>query len=1273
MKKKAKHPLEFIKPGVSLKTGGSMPCYNCGGSYQRGGSSHPQFSVYGSYYPYQENFTSFPDKIDHYRAQDKRVQVEGMVPLYKARGYQNAAMYPYMRGYAGLTEGQKRSVDQIMQNRYQGYTMTPWTTDQDIVGGLGIGYQASGRDPKNPKGLHLSNFSGELGASYENAYLAPYVKGATEVEFNFGRGQRLNQPFSIYGKGEFANRIRKRYDDYGTLQTDVNPNEMATGNLYLRGLLGARANFRDSGLSLFGEAGRNFSTGMPVYRAGLTKTFKKGGPIDTPYGQWQYPGEVTRIPSNRITMQGVNYPVLGVDNTGYKQMMLPGGEYRFPGSNVTEYPIMAQSGSAEPPDGMRKFYDQYLDSVFKKGSKDGKVSSWDVAMAFTGALIKNPYILFKKHSDLSQYDPKYSNADLGDPAINPYFEEELPKYSGNLNYYPTHYAVATERDQKRYQRYLERKEKREAEETAEAAEEAAQAIEDAKPEYKKPPSFRGKKIGRAIRNTIRGIGKGIENICRPGQPCYGLQYGGSPSSPLNVPQGYFLNPGQFRVHPTVFYPSYTPGQNAARGTAEPMVGMDDPIFNLVSLGSGWATKMPQTVQAAKLLKNETSPIVKSMGEIVGTAADVSNIDKGIKFSKAVGAKRYPKEIALGINEQAGATGLPKIFAERSGIFYDPKLFKSGSTDVPSFNAQLNDFRRAAMHGKVSPELNAMNKGQLSVSKGLAKDFMGSQRYPEVLRYPGSEAREIMPVDPMELFRRYYSPHKTGGSLSPSKAHQMLIDNSAHGKPLTDKQKRYFGYIYGSSKKELGGDWMPDSSPYKYSERMRINELNRMAYGGIGEHITVYPAVMDNGGISDPYFPNPQGQYTNQRLNNFLGLVKTSAQKAMVKQLEQSMYQPGMYSDMEQPIDTDYDMGYAMGGPTPYQNGFTAGTGWLAEYGGSHPYLPKAGRGFVNRAQAGTALINDPEDMTNQMDDNMIGSEEDMFDEKQKKRTQRKMERNARRAMNMFTGRSFFDYTPNTGPFPSYYDKVNRRDVKNLQPQNWNESTTASVDPSSVRYGMFNRKKPSWLGRNVSKYDINIDTDTQQRVARRMGSENPVSTPSINFEPEKNQTTGLTPSGPSMYSSTIPGSTIGKPGELGSSNYNPATDPANPAAPKINTEKVGVKRKTSNWWKNPDMWNAGMDAVTGLINRAEAEKQEAEARKKTSADYMFEPTVGNRGDYTPNYGYFRPDQMVPVQYQGAAGSYFPSSQYGGSPNDGVYMSDQEIQEILANGGEIEYLD
>ena len=64
-----------------------------------------------------------------------------------------------------------------------------------------------------------------------------------------------------------------------------------------------------------------------------------------PMGQWKHPGENTRIPSDKITMKGVNYPVLGVSNNGQKKIMQPGQEYNFPGADyVDEFPQLKRGG-----------------------------------------------------------------------------------------------------------------------------------------------------------------------------------------------------------------------------------------------------------------------------------------------------------------------------------------------------------------------------------------------------------------------------------------------------------------------------------------------------------------------------------------------------------------------------------------------------------------------------------------------------------------------------------------------------------------------------------------------------------------------------------------------------------------------------------------------------------------------------------------------------------------------------------------------------------------
>ena len=63
-------------------------------------------------------------------------------------------------------------------------------------------------------------------------------------------------------------------------------------------------------------------------------------------GQWAHPGKNTLIPDagGRITMRGVNQPVLGIDDLGNQTVMMPGGEYQFPGNSVYEIPLVKNGG-----------------------------------------------------------------------------------------------------------------------------------------------------------------------------------------------------------------------------------------------------------------------------------------------------------------------------------------------------------------------------------------------------------------------------------------------------------------------------------------------------------------------------------------------------------------------------------------------------------------------------------------------------------------------------------------------------------------------------------------------------------------------------------------------------------------------------------------------------------------------------------------------------------------------------------------------------------------
>ena len=54
------------------------------------------------------------------------------------------------------------------------------------------------------------------------------------------------------------------------------------------------------------------------------------------------------IPSNNITMEDVEFPILGIDDLGNQKIMLPGKNYLFPGKQVTEIPMKQDGGYVEP-------------------------------------------------------------------------------------------------------------------------------------------------------------------------------------------------------------------------------------------------------------------------------------------------------------------------------------------------------------------------------------------------------------------------------------------------------------------------------------------------------------------------------------------------------------------------------------------------------------------------------------------------------------------------------------------------------------------------------------------------------------------------------------------------------------------------------------------------------------------------------------------------------------------------------------------------------------
>lgn len=82
---------------------------------------------------------------------------------------------------------------------------------------------------------------------------------------------------------------------------------------------------------------------LTCHKCGGTIKMKNGGVIEDDMGQWAHPGQVTKINSNKITMEGVNGPLYLQPNKGKGRLAYPNEKHYFPkASFVIEHPIKWQ-------------------------------------------------------------------------------------------------------------------------------------------------------------------------------------------------------------------------------------------------------------------------------------------------------------------------------------------------------------------------------------------------------------------------------------------------------------------------------------------------------------------------------------------------------------------------------------------------------------------------------------------------------------------------------------------------------------------------------------------------------------------------------------------------------------------------------------------------------------------------------------------------------------------------------------------------------------------
>jgi hypothetical protein len=178
--------------------------------------------------------------------------------------------------------------------------------------------------------------------------------------------------------------------------------------------------------------------------------FRDGGIIDSDRGQWDHPGEVTRINSNQITMgpdpktgKPLTKPLLGISDTGDVKLMRPGGNYKFKGNKVTEYPI-AQDGETLPGGQDIKVKDSKGkvktintgSSEYAEMYKSGNIQNPDAGegdVPFFGGEL-DEIKLYNKRSPLAKAKHEYSEKHDREDFINQK-KDEYVKRLGKSNWY----------------------------------------------------------------------------------------------------------------------------------------------------------------------------------------------------------------------------------------------------------------------------------------------------------------------------------------------------------------------------------------------------------------------------------------------------------------------------------------------------------------------------------------------------------------------------------------------------------------------------------------------------------------------------------------------------------------------------------------------------------------------------------------------------------------------------------------------------------------------
>jgi len=263
---------------------------------------------------------------------------------YVGDGYSNVG-----RNYSPAWGGSFQEGGEIPQAQNGGLTFLQPTSDK-----LPQGYRIPYADPSSERAMSIGGEDGEP------AYLIPTFKHGEPIynaieEFR-KTGEHLGGPFKTWQEAEkWESETRHPAVEKG--EKIMFPQEKfqmggsmpgAVGFSYARTQGAAPSNGPYAKKT---KASAQNGQEMKFYQEGLDwkpkSISREGSVIKDDRGQWDHPGEITRISGGNITMKkdpktgkALTEPLLGIADTGEQQWMYPGEDYNFEGAkHVTEYPI----------------------------------------------------------------------------------------------------------------------------------------------------------------------------------------------------------------------------------------------------------------------------------------------------------------------------------------------------------------------------------------------------------------------------------------------------------------------------------------------------------------------------------------------------------------------------------------------------------------------------------------------------------------------------------------------------------------------------------------------------------------------------------------------------------------------------------------------------------------------------------------------------------------------------------------------------------------------